>query len=160
MNIGEKFSEVKYSELSTKTAIPIRKEPIVVFDDAGNPIGEIKGDGVTALKDLPIRSTSTIKINSQTASYTLVLSDAGKLITINVSTANTLTVPANASVAFPVGTQIVISQTGAGQTTVTPATGVVINSADGATKTRVQFSSATLIKTGADAWSLMGDIAV
>src|SRR5664279_3164644 len=44
--------------------------------------------------------------NARTANYTLVLADAGKLVTMNVSSANNLTVPLNSSVAFPVGTLV------------------------------------------------------
>jgi hypothetical protein len=62
-----------------------------------------------------------IERNPQTASYTLALTDRAKLVEISNASANTLTVPANATVAFPIGTQIQILQTGAGQTTLTPA---------------------------------------
>lgn len=103
---------------------------------------------------------SNIVTNAQTASYTLVLTDEGKLIQQNVATANNLTVPTNATVAFPVGTQITIVSIGAGQVTIVPAAGVTINSAGGALKLRVQYSSGTLIKTATDTWLLVGDIIV
>lgn len=97
-------------------------------------------------------------INAQTGtSYTLVLSDAGKLITLNNASAITLTIPTNASVAFPIGTVIDITQFGAGQVTV-GGSGVTINSADGDKKLRVRYSSASLIKTDTDTWLLVGDI--
>ena len=88
--------------------------------------------------------------------YTLVLTDAGKVVTLSDASAIALTVPTNASVAFPVGTTITIVQIGAGQVTIggTPT----LRSADGDLKLRVQYSSATLIKRATDEWYVVGDI--
>ncbi len=111
-----------------------------------------------AYSDTP---TLHILINEQTgASYTLVLSDDGKLIDMNSATAQTLTVPVNASVAFPVGTQILVRQKGAGQVTIAGAAGVTLVAADNALKTRVQHSTAGLIKVATDTWVVFGDTAV
>jgi hypothetical protein len=101
---------------------------------------------------------SELATSAQTASYTLVAADKAKMVEMNVASANTLTVPLNSSVAFPVGTQITVLQTGAGQTTITPATvGVTINGTPGL-KLRTQWSSATLIKRATDTWVLIGDL--
>jgi len=99
-----------------------------------------------------------LTLNPQTTNYTLVLTDDAKIVTLSVGSANTLTVPPNSSVAFPVGTQITIVSIGTGQTTITPGSGVTINSAGGALKLRVQYSSCTLIKTATDTWLCIGDI--
>jgi hypothetical protein len=95
--------------------------------------------------------------NAQAASYTLVLTDNGKLVEISNASANNLTVPLNSSVAFPVGAQINILQTGAGQTTVVATGGVTINATPGL-KLRAQWSAATLIKRATDTWVLVGDL--
>lgn len=95
--------------------------------------------------------------NAQAANYTLVLADRNKIIEMNVSTANTLTVPPNSTVSFAVGTQITVIQTGAGQTTVTAGAGVTINATPGL-KMRAQWSGATLIKRATDTWVLIGDL--
>jgi hypothetical protein len=95
--------------------------------------------------------------NAQTASYTVVLADAGKLVEMSNASANNLTVPLNSSVAYPIGTQINILQTGAGQTTVVATGGVTINATPGL-KLRAQWSSATLIKRATDTWVLVGDL--
>jgi hypothetical protein len=95
--------------------------------------------------------------NAQTASYTTVLADAGKLVEVSNASANNLTVPLNSSVAYPIGTQINILQTGAGQTTVVATGGVTINATPGL-KLRAQWSSATLIKRATDTWVLVGDL--
>jgi hypothetical protein len=100
-----------------------------------------------------------VSVNTRTASYTLVLSDANKVIEMNVASANVLTVPTNASVAFPIGTMIGIDQLGAGQTTITPAGGVTIRSSGSLLKLSGQYSSATLRKRATDEWVLVGDLA-
>lgn len=101
-----------------------------------------------------------IVTNRQTASYTLVLADANKLVEMNVGSANNLTVPLNSSVAYSIGTQILISQYGTGQTTVVATGGVTIRSSGGKLKLTGQYSGATLIKIATDEWYLFGDIAV
>jgi hypothetical protein len=98
-----------------------------------------------------------IVTNAQTASYTAVLADAGKLVEISNASANNFTVPLNSSVSYAVGTQINILQTGAGQTTVVPTGGVTVNATPGL-KLRAQWSSATLIKRATDTWVLVGDL--
>lgn len=98
-----------------------------------------------------------VAVNAQTSSYTLILSDDGKLIEMGVGSANTLTVPPNSSVSFPTGTAIVVVQTGAGQTTLTAGAGVTINGTPGL-KLRTQWSSATLTKRGTDSWIAIGDL--
>lgn len=96
--------------------------------------------------------------NTQTTSYTLVSGDAGKAVEMNVGSANNLTVPTNASVAFPIGTIISVYQYGAGQTTVVAAGGVTVRSAL-TLKLRKQYAGATLQKRGTDEWYLTGDLA-
>ena len=96
-------------------------------------------------------------INAQAASYTLVLADKNKLVEISNASANTLTVPPNSSVAFPVGSTITILQTGAGQCTLTAGAGVTVNGTPGL-KLRTTWSSATLIKRATDTWVALGDM--
>ena len=111
------------------------------------------GDGSTAVEF----AGSSLITNAQTGSYTLVINDKDKVVEMNVGSANNLTVPLNSSVAFPIGTQINIVQTGAGQTTVVATGGVTINATPGL-KLRAQWSGATLIKRGTDTWVLVGDL--
>ena len=99
-----------------------------------------------------------ITLNAQTGTtYTLVLTDNGRLVTLNNASAITVTVPTNASVAFATGAVINIQQIGAGQVTVVGDTGVTVTSTPGA-KLRAQYSAASLIKTGTDSWTLIGDL--
>jgi hypothetical protein len=101
-------------------------------------------------------STGVLGINTQTASYTLVLGDQAKLVRMNVGSANNLTVPLNASVAFPTGTVITVRQTGAGVTTIVATGGVTINSPSSLVL-RVQNASVSLVKVASDTWDLSGD---
>lgn len=97
-------------------------------------------------------------LNAQTGTtYTLVLGDAGKFVTLSNAAAIALTVPTNASVGFAIGTSVDIVQLGAGQVTVAGAGGVTVNSTPGL-KLRAQYSAGTLIKTASDTWLLVGDI--
>jgi hypothetical protein len=102
---------------------------------------------------------STLTINQQTASYTLVLSDATKLVEISNASATTLSIPTDASVNYPVGTQISILQTGVGQITVAAVNaGTTTLNATPAAKLRTQWSGATLVKRAANTWVLLGDL--
>jgi hypothetical protein len=107
---------------------------------------------------LDAKTNKLITTNRQTASYTLVLADADKLVEMNVGSANNLTIPLNSSVAFATGTQILLAQYGAGQTTIVPTSGVTVRSNGAKLKLNVQYSGATLIKIGTDEWYLFGDI--
>jgi hypothetical protein len=96
--------------------------------------------------------------SAQTASYTLVIGDAGKTVTMTNASANNLTVPPNSSVAFPVNTRIDIIQYGAGQTTIVAGAGVTIYSSGSKLKLTGQYSGASLWKKSSDTWVLVGDI--
>lgn len=98
-----------------------------------------------------------LEINSQTTSYTLVLSDQGRVVEINNAGATVLTVPLNSSVAFPIGTVINICRVGAGTLTVAGAVGVTVNTSL-SLSLRAQWSEATLRKRAADLWVLSGDL--
>jgi hypothetical protein len=107
-----------------------------------------------------------LSINANTATtYTFVLTDNGKLVTSNNASAQTLSIPTNASVAFPIGTQINVAWiTGAGQPTinaVTSGTTTVLSTAaiSTAPKLRVANSVVTCIKIATDTWLVTGDIA-
>jgi hypothetical protein len=96
--------------------------------------------------------------NTQTSSYTLVLADASKIVEMNVGSANTVTVPTNSSVAFPIGTEITVMQYGAGNTTIVAASGVTFRSKDFSTRIGDQYTGATLIKRDTNEWYLIGNI--
>jgi len=119
--------------------------------------GTIANADISTTAAIDLGKLADVSTSAQTASYTLVLADKNKIVEMGVATANTLTVPPNASVAYAIGSQINILQTGAGQTTVTAGAGVTINAAPGL-KMRTQWSYATLVKRATDTWVLVGDI--
>jgi hypothetical protein len=98
--------------------------------------------------------------NAQTGTtYTLVATDAVNLVTLNNSSAITLTVPPSV---FSAGQQINIQQTGAGQVSIAAGSGVTITSTgatSAAPKLRVQYSAATIVCTGTNTFTVIGDIA-
>ena len=95
-------------------------------------------------------------LNTQTGtSYTLVITDEGKIVETNNAAANTVTIPPNASVAFPIGSRVDITQFGAGLTTIVAGAGVTIRSLNGL-KSQGQYSAVTLYKRGTDEWVAIG----
>ena len=119
----------------------------------------VDGSAVTTSHEYRINSIEELNTNEQTGTtYTLALTDDGKLVEMNNASANTLTVPPNSSVAFPVGSQILVLQTGAGQTTLVAGAGVTVNSKDGNLKLSAQWCAATLVKRATDTWVAIGDL--
>lgn len=75
------------------------------------------------------------------------------------ASANNFTVPANASVAFPVGSFLEVWQKGAGQTTIVADTGVtILYHADITLKLKGTDSGCSLRKVGTNTWRLVGDM--
>jgi len=100
-------------------------------------------------------ATTNLVLNPQTGTtYTLVSSDLNKLVTLSNSSAITLTIP---SAVFTVGQQINIQQIGAGQVTV-QGDGTSTFTGTG-TKLRTQYSAATIVCTGTNTFTLIGDLA-
>jgi hypothetical protein len=122
---------------------------------------------LTGSQTLTNKSLTDAKINlgidPETASYTAILANNSQIVTMNNASANTFSIPTDASVAFPVGTQITVLQIGAGQTTIQAVTaGTTTINSTGATanapKLRVRYSSATCVKLSTDNWVVLGDI--
>jgi len=113
-----------------------------------------------------VQASAALALNAQTGTtYTFVLADAdNKLVTASNASAQTYSIPTNANVAYPVGSQINIIAIGAGQVTINAVTSgtttVLSNGATAASpKLRVQYSSATCIKVATDTWYVVGDLA-
>ena len=101
-----------------------------------------------------------LAINAQTGTtYTFVLADAGKFISSSNGSAQTFTVPPNSSVAFAIGTQILVQNIGSANCTLAQGSGVTIQSKDSNKEIDGQYAAATLIKTATDTWSLIGSLA-
>ena len=98
--------------------------------------------------------------NSQSAAYTLVLADNGKHIFHPASDVNTrtYTIPANASVAYPIGTAITFINMSSQAVTIAITTDTMILSSAGTTGSRnlAQYGSATAIKITSTEWLISG----
>jgi hypothetical protein len=99
------------------------------------------------------------QFNAQTGTtYTLALTDVAKVVSLTNGSAITLTIPTNATVAFPTGTQILLYQGGAGQVTIGGA-GVTIRSQGTKLKISGQYGVAGLLKIDTDEWVAFGNLA-
>lgn len=94
----------------------------------------------------------------RTGNLTLALTDRGLTLLCSHASGMTVTIPTNASVAFPTGTQVAFVQMGGGQVTFFPTTGVTMYSEGSKNKTLAQYSAAALIKTDTNTWVLIGNI--
>lgn len=96
-----------------------------------------------------------LTLNAQTGTtYTLVAGDVNKLVTLSNASAVTVTVPNGV---FTTGQQINLQSIGVGQTTVASDGTTTITSTPGL-KIRAQYSAATLICTGTNTFTLIGDL--
>jgi hypothetical protein len=112
-----------------------------------------------------VSPSTALTVNAQTGTtYTFVLTDSNNtLVTASNASAQTYSIPTNASVAYPIGAQINIIAIGAGQVTIQAVTSgtttVLSNAATAASpKLRVQYSSASCVKVATDTWYVIGDI--
>jgi len=96
----------------------------------------------------------------QSNSYPLDLIDATRLVQMTSSVPVTVTVPTNSAVPFATGAQIVVVQTGVGQVSIAPASGVTIYSVQNKRKLSEQYAVASLVKLGTDTWILTGSLAL
>jgi len=111
-------------------------------------------DGTQTKEGVPSRTP----IVQKTASYSLDdLSLRDSLIEVSSTSGTTITIPADSSYNYPVGTTLDILQTNTGQVTIAGDTGVTVNATPGL-KLRARWSSATLLKRAADTWVVFGDL--
>jgi len=133
-------------------------DPNATADQTGAEIKtayEAEANAYTDNKDTLLTDISTgySGQNLQTGTtYTLVLGDAGKMVEMNNASANTVNIPANASVAFPVDTRIDVIQYGAGLTTVAIDTDTLT----GAVVSTGQYKAMSLWKRAATEWVVIG----
>ena len=121
------------------------------------PTGSIDIDSPTVVFTGTITADAYILssdgIQAKTANYSLVAADNGKIITMNVATANTLTVPASLAVGF----NCTIIQIGAGQTTIT-ASATTLNSYQGYLKISGQHGSASIVSYVSNVYNVAGNL--
>lgn len=139
---------------------------LLFWDDSESTVAYL-----TASTGLAISTTSLTvdvaalshNVTSDADNYTLVIGDQNGIVVMSGGSANTLTIPTNASVAFPVGTKVEIWSTGAGTTSIAGDTGVTLqgnggSASAGSCDIQTQYGGATLTKIATDTWMVGGDI--
>jgi hypothetical protein len=135
------------------------EEKLVITGTNGQNSLEVADGDVSVTDSLTVSGglIAPLQINAQTGTtYTFVAADAGKLVTSSNGSAQTITIPPNSSVAFAIGTQIIVQNIGSGNATLAQGSGVTIQSKDSNKEIDGQFAAATCIKTATDTWSLIG----
>jgi hypothetical protein len=144
------------------------------FDNIASKPTTISGFGITDavtdtrtingfnLQSNIILTNDHIDIVSETitSSVTLNINNKNRILKVNSSSAITLTIPSNASVPFPINTEVAIIREGSGTVSISPGSGVTLLSTDSKRKIKGQYSSAALLKTASDTWLLIGSIEV
>lgn len=123
-------------------------------DDAGNPLNQLQyfnnGSWRTA--------RDNYSFSTKTADYTVTNADAGKTIIMNLTTANTITVPADPASGFTPGQSIKFVQYGVGKTTIASEYGVIVNSKNTFRSISNQYGIVELVNVAPNSWLLVGDL--
>lgn len=155
---------IAVSEPDSAGALTVTNSFASLVADTSPQLGgalDINSNNITGTGSVNITGTVTAQsaLNAQTGTtYTTVIGDASKLVTLTNGSAITLTIPPNSAVAYAVGTKLDFAQLGAGQVTFAQGSGVTINSTP-TKKIRAQYGAATCIKTATNVWLLVGDLA-
>jgi len=100
-----------------------------------------------------------LTLNAKTGTtYTAVLTDSEKIITLSNASPITMTIPSNASVAYPIGTKLNFMQLGAGQVTISITTDTLNVNAALTKKLNGQYAVATAVKVASTSWVLFGNL--
>lgn len=112
----------------------------------------------TVNSTLSTKVDKTKEIDEITNNYTLVLEDAATILNCNSGSAITITIPLNAVVAFPVGSEIAFIRKNTGAVTIAGSAGVTVSSADSKYKIKGQYGTAAVLKVAENEWVLAGSL--
>jgi hypothetical protein len=131
---------------------------IFSVDDSGNlsVAGSVSGTPVGGTTSSTLLGYIGMPQNSQSANYTLALSDQGKHVYVTAT--STVTVPANSATAFPVGSTIAIIAGGSATVTISITTDTMYLGGSGTTgsRTLAAYGMATLVKVASTTWFISG----
>lgn len=141
------------------TAIPSPTGGEIAFvanADSGSP--ELQGYDGSEWINMLGGGDAGLTVWERTSDFVISSSSVGIYYRIAWSSDVTVTVPPDADAAIPIGSTVTFIQADLGGVVIAAGTGVTINSADGFTKTRTQYSAMTITKVGANEWDLYGDL--
>lgn len=157
---SQKFKKGWFTELEAgKITAPTSQ--VITLDNIPDSGGLVLGRNSSANNELRWIDAGTVPdevIETESASYALVLGDKNKLKLIDVATPNTLTVNATTLSSWAIGSKVKIVQYGVGQTEIVATGGATIISAGGALKLTTRYSSAELVKITSTEFLLIGDL--
>lgn len=145
----------------TEITTPADNEVLAYDNSSGDWINQTASEAGLAAETYVQENFSPkllLETTEKTANYTLAIEDINKVVPFNSTSNRTLTIPTNASVAFPVGSVVSVYNRNTGSVTIAGAAGVTANATPGL-KLRDQWSVASAIKTGTDEWLITGDLA-
>lgn len=152
--VAQQVIQVYASSSARSSAVPVPSEGMASYLSDLNIVETYDGANWN-----PIDSSINIRA-AATASFTLGAGDAGDLLEVNATSGTvTVTIPPDSTYSFPTGSQINLLAIGTATVTTAAGTGVTLNGTPGL-KLRAQWSSATLIKRGANTWVAIGDLSV
>ena len=117
-----------------------------------------QGSFLATVDQLDLKANTTLSLNPQTANYTVVSADAGKVLTMDSTSARTYTIQTDTSAPMPVGTEIAFIRLNTGSVTINPASGVTLNSIDNKRAIKGRYGSAVALKLAANNWVLIGSL--
>jgi hypothetical protein len=127
--------------------------------DASGYEGDVVIDNLSDALEAVETFVSVQTINAQTGtSYTPVASDMGKLVTLSNTGAITVTLPQDSDLTFATGKRVDFLVINTGMVTFAAGTGATVNGTPSLV-TRARWSAVTAIKTAANSWVVVGDLA-
>jgi len=123
------------------------------------PSGALFTDTVYTHPDTHNASMIVQSINAQIGTtYTVVIDDTGKIVTLNNASPITVTLPRDSDLAFGIGKKIDFIVLGLGMATFQAGTGATVHSAE-TLVSKGQYAFITAIKIASNTWLLKGDLA-
>jgi hypothetical protein len=142
------MANVKISQLTAKNATLERTDRLAIADFNGSTYDSKYVTGAEVVQVAGVKYS---------ASHTLNLDNSYYMVEIDSSSAETVTIPANATTAIPIRTVIYVCQLGTGQVTISGAAGVTLRSSNAEYKTNGQYSVIVLRKRLTNEWVMWGD---
>lgn len=127
-------------------------------DSSANNIDQLQYYDGTAWRPYEGVLTISAQVAASDTTITLGLSDLGKTITLDSTSNYTISIPANSTTAFPVGSQIDFIRLNIGSVTFAGAVGVTINSKNSNKKIAARYTGASIVKIDTNTWILVGDL--